>query len=502
MFTLFTYKPSNSKYIKMKSQQSTTHTNTQTTSSNAHRANAGAGAHEEKGTPRNSTQATLANRHATPSIWANVATFLPPKKQLQLLQLNKTINARFGQTIRSNAYRSCTVPQEKQRLKALATAIRKNDYQGFFDKHQLTISDLLENDPVLEHHSTPRWQITLLELVCSLNKSWLNDLYERVIAPSFSKNPTPNNQVAGMPLIHWIAACNQSAQLKILLQSDTDERTRLLAITANNGASLLHVAAQYGHSEVVKLLLAAGANVNSRRQDQATPLYIAAFHGYSPVVELLLTAGANVNSRRQDQATPLHAAAQHGHSEVVVKLLAAGATVDAKHQSQATPLYVAAQFGHPQVVKLLLTAGANVDSRFQDQSTPLYVAAQFGHPQVVKLLLTAGANVNSRRQDQATPPDAAAFHGHTPVVELLLTAGANVNSRRQSQATPLYVAAQNGHSEVVVKLLAAGADPCIESCLGDTPLDIALMEQQHDVVLLLETEITARKEQNHCRNIM
>ena len=68
-------------------------------------------------------------------------------------------------------------------------------------------------------------------------------------------------------------------------------------------------AALYGHLEVVRLLLEAGADQNVARQNGATALMDAAIYGHSKVVRLLLEAEADQNTATQDGTTALMVAA-------------------------------------------------------------------------------------------------------------------------------------------------------------------------------------------------
>ena len=67
---------------------------------------------------------------------------------------------------------------------------------------------------------------------------------------------------------------------------------------------------------MVKLLLAAQANVNAARTTGVTALYIAAQNGHVEVVKLLLAAQANVNAARTDGTTALDIATRNGHAEI------------------------------------------------------------------------------------------------------------------------------------------------------------------------------------------
>jgi len=186
---------------------------------------------------------------------------------------------------------------------------------------------------------------------------------------------------------------------------------------------VLFDAAQYGHSEVVKSLLEAGAEVDSKDSHyRRTLLSWAAEEGHSEVVKSLLEAKAEVDAKDNRYGrTPLSWAAMNGHSEVVKSLLEAQAEVDAKDEYGRTPLSWAAMDGHSEVVKSLLEAQlqAEVDAKDKYGQTPLSWAARNGHSEVVKLLLQAKAEVDVKDKDGKTPLELAQGKGYKDVVELL-----------------------------------------------------------------------------------
>ncbi len=120
--------------------------------------------------------------------------------------------------------------------------------------------------------------------------------------------------------------------------------------------------------EMVKLLLAAGAEVDVRDTDGLTPLHTAAAFSDTPAVRLLLAADAEVNARTKDGLTPLHLAARFSKTPAVVELLiGVHAKLDARTKDGLTPLHLAARFSKsPAVVEVLLDAGASpkVKDRF------------------------------------------------------------------------------------------------------------------------------------------
>lgn len=100
-------------------------------------------------------------------------------------------------------------------------------------------------------------------------------------------------------------------------------------------ARALHLAIEFGHVEMAKLLLASGARADAPDSRRWTPLHYAAFHCQPEIVELLLASGASADARTQDGNTPLSLgfreygleASQEERERVQVLLEAAGAKV-------------------------------------------------------------------------------------------------------------------------------------------------------------------------------
>jgi hypothetical protein len=96
--------------------------------------------------------------------------------------------------------------------------------------------------------------------------------------------------------------------------------------------TLLILACFNQHEDAVDLLLSQGdvvqVNKGSLRQHW-TPLYVAAMRGNSLSVEKLIARGADVSAKTEDEQSALLAATTFGHTQIVQQLMEAGASKDA-----------------------------------------------------------------------------------------------------------------------------------------------------------------------------
>ena len=153
--------------------------------------------------------------------------------------------------------------------------------------------------------------------------------------------------------------------------------------------------------EIARLLLEHGADVNAIDSDErrVTPLHICAQYGDVEMVKLLLEYHADVTASSHG-GTSLHRAVTgvrgklpKDFAEVVALLLDAEANINACVDPDTdvwTPLHQACNEGHLGAVRLLLERGAQV-SLHKDGLTPLLVAEGNGFDDIAALLRELGA---------------------------------------------------------------------------------------------------------------
>jgi ankyrin repeat protein len=203
--------------------------------------------------------------------------------------------------------------------------------------------------------------------------------------------------------------------VKTLLEENLD-----LVFKKNNiGLTPLHEAADYGHKDVAKLLLARNAEVNARTNESATPLHYAADAGHKDVAELLLVHGAEVNAKTDAGWTPLHQAAKNGSKDMAQLLLVHGAKINAMGNDCETPLHVAAAKDNISVAELLLANKGDVNAKNNKGYSPLHLAADKQSRIMAELLLSNGAAVNAKDGHGETPLHDAVRSQRRDVAELL-----------------------------------------------------------------------------------
>ena len=345
------------------------------------------------------------------------------------------------------------------------------------------------------------------------------------------------------------------ALLSALQALQWDEANRLLdqgasvnAITSTSASTPLMLAASGGNEDMVRRLIAAGADVNASNAKGMTALMMAANSGHYAVasvllenhadpdkisakgetalmiatrmgsqlfvnvlqgkaphtllqavqegllleVRRLLSKGANPNDS-EDGLLPLPCAIQGKSFGIIRLLVEAGADVNAVHNG-ATPLHMAAAENRTDIVRLLLEAGANVDAQNADGLTALALAAGNGNAALLGLLLRAGANTEVQSANgrtallqalHAARDNATATSWHMSVARLLLAQGANANACGHDGQSALALAAAKRDPITVRRLIAAGAQVNTKDSRGYTPLMIAAQNGTGDIVKVL-----------------
>ena len=128
--------------------------------------------------------------------------------------------------------------------------------------------------------------------------------------------------------------------------------------------------------------------------------------GYTDMVRILVDAGADVNARDSDNDPLLHSAIWRNYTDMVRILVdAPGVNLDARDADGDPLLRAAVWRGYTDMVRILVDAGADVNARDSDGETLLYEATWRGHDEIVQILLAAQSSSSPAQADQGWPTD-------------------------------------------------------------------------------------------------
>jgi len=306
------------------------------------------------------------------------------------------------------------------------------------------------------------------------------------------------------------ASSGDVEQVGALLEHGADPHKR------ESGARPLERAAHNGHGAVVERLLAHDAELlDLPGLDGQTALMTAASRGHAELVRDLLARGANPCKRDRDGMRALDLAARQGHLAVVQTLLAhypqllepsgfehtapGGGISDAelvrgllerRKRQQPSGIHAldwAAAEGHQALVEQLLAHEPLwLELPGLEERTALMAAASKDHLELVRALLDRGADPRYRGDGGMGALHIAAWEGHRGVVDVLLAHDPELlDLPGYREGTALLEAADRGHTELVCSLLERGADVRKQDCDGARALDSAAREGRQEVVEVL-----------------
>jgi len=291
----------------------------------------------------------------------------------------------------------------------------------------------------------------------------------------------------GQTALMWAVAQNQPAMVKVLVAAGADVNARS---TVNNwerqvtaepraiyrpagGLTPLLFAAREGCLDCAKTLVEAGADLNLSDPENISPLLMAVMNTRFDLAAYLIKKGANPNKWDFWGRAPLYAA-------VDMNTIPRGGRPDLPSLDETTSL---------QVVQLLLEAGANPNAQLK--MPPPF--RNIGNDRGLDRMITTGT----------TPLLRAAKALDAPAVRALLAKGANLSLTNAQGMTPTMAAAGLGSTDADTRgvyttddvqqrsiaslklLLDAGGDINGQDSRGLTPLHEAARWGWNDVVTFL-----------------
>lgn len=302
----------------------------------------------------------------------------------------------------------------------------------------------------------------------------------------------------------------------------------IIVTSSHAGAGELSDAVMSGNRQKVSQLLALGAPVNSRYENQNTPLHWAAAAGQKEMVRFLIEKGADVNAKNRNGWSPLNLAIV---SDVYPDGLEVGSSqldsdISIRGYEQSIRANRAAYTGDAawlnivteseekyfKTVQLLIENGADVNSLTIHNHAPLDLALLYSDTKTTSLLIEKGADVKAKgesnlqraalagrtkvvsemiRKGVVVTPESlettllfAAGLGYVDIAGLLVDNGVSVNGGKESR-TPLHWAVRAGRTETAILLIKKGADVNARDKDQSTPLHLAAANGNTGIAKLL-----------------
>jgi ankyrin repeat protein len=239
--------------------------------------------------------------------------------------------------------------------------------------------------------------------------------------------------------------------------------------TDSTGSTALMHACTNGHTDVVALLIARNASLDSALRCAIAPRR-------EPILRMLIEAGVPLDSRDYVCRAAILSAA------IVGALVDRGVVIgELRTGDGSTPCHLVASHDDLDMLKLFVEQhGVDVNALDIVRRTCLHIAANCGQHEQVRWLVNAGADIECVDMSGRTPLFGACGHEDLDGALALIAVGANVHQRDTDSCTPLHYLATHSRrpSSIIVRmklaaLLAAGGDFDARNDKGETPRMLA-----------------------------
>jgi len=335
-------------------------------------------------------------------------------------------------------------------------------------------------------------------------------------------NPNAMDEQGETPL-HLKLPANM-VQLLIAHGADVNARDYENRRPFSEGDTPLHIAALVGELETAKILLAHGANPNSRNQFGKTPLAIALENRQMGVANYLRAHGAQENIQlpgalyvfKKDktllaplwylsnwlgatlEAGDMPGSTRISYQDAIVEITVGQRGVVSRNKATYVPVRIFCNVFHVKLtsdnkrMEVTLTHPQTGDkltlptwSKSEYAWSTLALDAYGNAPKRITARLQAAPNVDVRDGNGMTALHWAARNGRTDIINMLLEHGASINTRDYNRQTPLHLAVAHKQQAAAELLIAKGALVNMRTSFGRTPLHMAAETGNAPLVALL-----------------
>ncbi|CAF0705929.1 unnamed protein product [Brachionus calyciflorus] len=302
------------------------------------------------------------------------------------------------------------------------------------------------------------------------------------IAPIDVNKTNQNRETA----VHIAAQNGQLEILKLLNQFKTNLHARDI-----NEENAIHFCSRCNNVEnskpIISYLVKNGVSLNSQNKNGETPLHIASRYGCIELVRILCEYGANLDIQDDQLETALHVACWNGFPEIVKCLCHYGCDVNLKNKEGETGLIVACARGCIESVKTLTEHKADLNCRDNRRNTALHWAVKRHFNMIALLLINAECNMDLLDSNGESALHIACRQNLLPVVQTMCSLGCRVDIKNKNEMTPLHTATERNDIDAVRCLCLAGLDLSIKNRDGYTAEQLAINLKHSNIANLLNS---------------
>jgi ankyrin repeat protein len=236
-------------------------------------------------------------------------------------------------------------------------------------------------------------------------------------------------------------------------------------------------------NELIQLLIAKGADINTETSNGETALLAAAWANNTEAIKLLIDKGAEVNIKTNSGLTLLHVSTIFDNIEMLKFLIDNGTDINAIDIKGDNLLIKALEECRIDTAKMLISKGLDVNFIPEDGISALMTVclmntkndrtkenlsgstlarfemySQDDYFELIELLIANGADVNAKGFGGMTALGAATSFDNTEAIKLLIEKGADVNAKDNNGQTALFYATTFDNAEAIRLLIDNGAN--------------------------------------------